>query len=142
MGAFADLIPTATDYDEMYDVLRKAQPLFPVASAPEEIMRAEALASIKLDMQQELGLLPYDADDMATLDDIAVGQATLLRNVLAMKQMVMVLSHAQVYQPPGSRNYSLLLEARRRYERYRSGFSGLLTSRVGITPAKVRRMRR
>jgi hypothetical protein len=141
MGAFADLTATSIEYEEFYDVMKKAQPLFSTASSPEEVLRTEALNAIKLDIQHELGLLPSDSEDMTDLDDIAEGQAALMRSVLAFKQLAMVCSHPQIFQSTGSRNAAILSEARKRYERYRSGFSGLRT-RVGLTRTIARRMRR
>jgi hypothetical protein len=142
MGAFTDLVATSTEFAEYHDVIKlAAQVAFPTVTAPEQCLRTEALVRIRTDIQEALGLLPYETEDMDLLDDIATGQAALMRQVLAAKQLAMVLKHPKMFQPPGTRNYTVMREQEKLYDRYKAGFPGLF-SRNGIVSARVHRMRR
>ena len=134
MGAFADLETTATSFGPHQSYLDSIKDEYSAASTP-LILKTEAKAALKLDLQTALGLLPSDSEDMTTLDTIVEAQEERMQMVLALKQLSLVYEDRN--QGEGSKSYDYWRHYTAAYDRERKGFSGLIRKQGSVRSRSI-----
>lgn len=134
MGAFTDLETTTTYFGPQQTYLDSIKSDYSAATTP-LILKDEAKAVLKLDLQEKLGLLPSDTDDMSTLDEIVTAQADRMKRILALKQMEMVYEDKN--EGEGSTSYALWKHYRDAYANEKAGFAGLIRKQGTVTVRSV-----